>query len=122
MAIAGDYSRPAATVTNDESYSYTGNLIDADDGVLTVDIKDTINGSERLMFRLLIHLPITGQTLAPEVELLRFDSSAAATYVNTKASPFSDAEADNNGSSQRIKLGQQIDLDAIATTAGSPRT
>ena len=122
MAIAGDYSRPAATVTNDEAYSLSATLIDAGDGKFTLDIKNTVNAAERLLCRVNIYPVVNGQTLSPEAEVLRFDSSAGSVYADTKATPFTDAEADNDGSSQRIGLGQQIDLDAIWTTAGAPRT
>lgn len=122
MPVSGNYDRPAASPTNTQGYSLSGNLVDDSDGKLTLDVVDNINAADRLICRINVYLPINGQTLAPEVELLRFDSSAGSAYGNTKASPFSDAEADNDGSSQKIKLGQQIDLDTIATTAGAPRT
>jgi hypothetical protein len=123
MALTSvNYTRPAATLTNNEAIVLT--LVGIEDTAanpdnVTIDLKATVNAAARLVHRIRLTPVIEGATQKVKVEFLDFSSAAASTYADAKTTPFTDAEAD---SVTVIGYSPAINLDAFYTTAGDARS
>jgi hypothetical protein len=123
MALTSEnYTRPAATSTNNEAVQLT--LVGLEDTAatpdnVTIDLKATVNAAARLVHRLRVTPEISGTNQRLKVEFLDFSSSGDQTYANAKNTPFTDAEAD---SVTMVGYSPWVNLDALYTLAGDARS
>lgn len=115
MAISGNISRTKVTT---EAVALSAIAIEdtaATEDNFCLDVKQTINSNPRLVARLRVTPIIAGGNISFRIEHLDFSSSADQIYADSKATPFTDAEADR---ARVIGTTQAINLDAIFTLAG----
>lgn len=118
MAINGSFTRQSANPTETKATAFSAVVIEGG-GVFTVDIKNTINGQPRLALRLNIEPVISGDRVRCHVQQLNFESSGSQVYADSKATPFSDDEADSVGA---ILKTETVNLNVLWTNAGEPPT
>lgn len=123
MALTSEnYSRPSATVANDEAIVLALNGLEdtaATPDNVTIDLKATVNAAARLIHRIRVTPEISGINQRLKIEALDFSATAASTYADAKTTPFTDAEADVV---TVVGYTPWVNLDALYTLAGDARS